>query len=75
MVCKLTDDGYAEADKASKRIAAAFSEHPNWHSSDGELREARQEVTFALITVEDDLTKVTKTVEELFSLLRKGFQP
>lgn len=72
VVSKLTDDGYADVDAASRAIAKVFSDHPNWHRSDAELRETRQEVTFALVAVEDDIEKVTRTVEELFSLLRKG---
>jgi hypothetical protein len=32
-------------------------------------------VTFALVHEEDDLEKVTATVESLFILLRKGFKP
>jgi type I restriction enzyme R subunit len=75
VLCKLTDDGHADAEATSRTIAKVFAEHPNWHRSDTELREVRQEVTFALVAVEDDLTKVTRTVEELFTLLRKGFEP
>lgn len=74
VLCKLTDDDYAETDATSRAIAKVFADHPNWHRSDAELRETRQEVTFALVASEDDLTKVTRTVEELFALLRKGFQ-
>jgi type I restriction enzyme R subunit len=74
VLCKLTDDGYSDADQTSRAIANVFADHPNWHRGDAALREARQDVTFALIAVEDDIEKVTRTVEELFALLRKGFQ-
>jgi type I restriction enzyme R subunit len=74
VLCKLTDDGYADADTTSRAIAQVFVEHPNWYRSEAALRTARQDVTFALVAVEDDIEKVTRTVEELFALLRKGFR-
>jgi N-6 DNA Methylase/HsdM N-terminal domain/UvrB domain 3 len=74
VLCKLTDDDYADADQTSRIIAKVFEDHPNWYRSEAALREARQEVTFALVSVEDDVEKVTRTVGELFALLRKGFQ-
>ena len=43
--------------------------------SEAELRELRKQVTFALLRVEDDVEKVTATVEALFNLLRKSFKP
>jgi hypothetical protein len=61
-----------DPDGTSRAIASVFSERPNWHRSDAELRETRQEVTFALFAVEDDVPKVTRTVEELFASLRKA---
>jgi type I restriction enzyme, R subunit len=73
--CKLTDDGYSDADQTGAAIAKVFADHPNWYRSDAALREARQDVTFALVAVEDNIEKVTRTVEELFALLRKGFRP
>lgn len=75
VLSKLTDDGYSDAEETSVTIARIFSDYPNWPRSDAELREARQEVTFALLVNEEDLEKVTRTVEELFALLRKGFRP
>jgi hypothetical protein len=37
-----------------------------------ELREARKQVTFAIFAEEDDLNKVTATVDALFTLLQKA---
>ena len=48
---------------------------PNWQRSEAELREVRKQVTFALYAQEEDMQKVTATVEALFSLLQKSFQP
>jgi type I restriction enzyme R subunit len=55
-------------------VAQAFTNFPNWQHSEAELREVRKKVTFALFAEEDDLTKVTATVEALFNLLQKSFR-
>src|ERR1035437_3766777 len=75
VLCKLTDDGIKNPDAASRKVAEAFTKYPNWQRSEGELRELRKQVTFALLRVEDDVEKVTATVEALFTLLRKSFKP
>jgi type I restriction enzyme R subunit len=75
VLCKLTEDGIPNPGTASKKVAAAFAKFPNWQRSEAELRELRQQVTFALYAQEDDMQKVTATVEALFSLLQKSFQP
>jgi type I restriction enzyme R subunit len=75
VLCKLTDDGIPNPDSASKKVAAAFSKVPNWQRSEAELREVRQLVTFAVYSEEDDMGKVTTTVESLFTLLHKSFRP
>ncbi|TAE75869.1 MAG: HsdR family type I site-specific deoxyribonuclease [Verrucomicrobia bacterium] len=72
VLCKLTDDGIPDAEAVSGRIREAFVKHPGWKDSDGVLRELRKAVTFAVFSAEDDLEKVTATVESLFSLLEKA---
>jgi type I restriction enzyme, R subunit len=56
-------------------LSEAFAKFPNWQRSEGELRELRKQVTFALLREEDDVEKVTATVDALFTLLRKSFKP
>lgn len=73
VLCKLTDDGISNPDAVSKTVARALAEHPNWQRSEAELREVRQRVTFALVAEEDDIAKVTATVEALFDLLQRSF--
>jgi type I restriction enzyme, R subunit len=75
VLCKLTDDGIKNPDAASRKVAEAFTKYPNWQRSEAELREVRNQVTFAIMRVEDDVEKVTATVEALFTLLRKSFKP
>jgi type I restriction enzyme R subunit len=75
VLCKLTDDGIPNPEAASKKVAAAFGKFPNWQRSEAELRELRQQVTFALYAEENDMQKVTTTVESLFTLLHKSFRP
>jgi len=75
VLCKLTDDGIANPERASRRVAGEFAKCPNWRRSEAELRELRKQVTFAVFAEEDKLEKVTATVEALFTLLQKSFRP
>ncbi|RYG94166.1 MAG: hypothetical protein EON58_16865 [Alphaproteobacteria bacterium] len=74
MLCKLTEDGIQNPDKVSAKIREAFAKHSGWKDGEAELRELRKQVTFALFSEEDDLEKVTGTVESLFVLLEKTFR-
>jgi type I restriction enzyme R subunit len=74
VLCKLTDDGVANPAVVSKKVAESFAKFPNWRRSEVDLREARKQVTFAVLAEEDDIAKVTATVESLFNLLRKSSQ-
>jgi len=56
----------------SQKIKTAFVEHPNWVTSEKDLRQVRQKMTFALYPEEDDLDKVTETVDHLLTLLMKA---
>jgi type I restriction enzyme R subunit len=72
VLCKLTDEGVANAEAASKKVRAAFAEFPNWRESEKELRELRKKVTFAIFAEEDDLDKVTGLVDSIFTVLQKA---
>ena len=65
-------DGIPQPEAVSQKIRAAFVEHPNWTRSEKDLRDLRQKITFALYAQEDDLDKVTSTVDHLFTLLMKA---
>jgi len=75
VLCKLTDDGIANPEQVSRKVAGEFAKFPNWRRSEAELRELRKQVTFAVFAQEDDLEKVTATVEALFALLQKSYRP
>ena len=75
VLCKLTEDGIPNPEAVSRKVASAFGEFPNWRSSEQELREARKKITFALLAEQEDMDKVTATVEALFTLLQKAFRP
>jgi type I restriction enzyme, R subunit len=72
VLCKLTDEGVANAETASKKVREAFAEFSNWRDSEKELRELRQKVTFAIFAEEDDLNKVTMLVDSIFAVLQKA---
>jgi len=74
VLCKLTDDGIPNPEQVSRKVAGEFAEFPNWQRSEAELRELRKQVTFAVFAEEDDLEKVTATVEALFTLLQKSYR-
>jgi type I restriction enzyme, R subunit len=61
--------GIPQPEAVSQKIRAAFVEYPNWLRTEKDLR---QQITFALYAQEDDLDKVTSTVEHLFTLLMKA---
>jgi type I restriction enzyme R subunit len=72
VLCKLTDEGVANAEVASKKVRDAFAEFSNWRQSEKELRELRKKVTFAIFAEEDDLNKVTALVDSIFTVLQKA---
>lgn len=74
VLCKMTDDGITNPERVSRKIAEAFAKFPNWRRSEAELREVRQQVTFAVFAEEDDMTKVAATVEALFTHLQKSYR-
>ena len=75
VLCKLTDDGIPNPEQVSKKVREGFAKFPNWQRSEAELREVRKQVTFAIFAEEDDMAKVTATVDALFVLLQKSFRP
>jgi type I restriction enzyme R subunit len=68
----LQDADIAQPEAVSEKIKAALVEHPNWARSEKAMREVRQKMTFALYAQEDDLEKVTATVDQLLTLLLKA---
>jgi type I restriction enzyme R subunit len=75
VLCKLTDDGIPNPEPVSKKVREAFGKFSNWQRSEAELRKVRKQVTFAIFAEEDDMAKVTATVDALFVLLQKSFRP
>jgi len=65
----LIDKRINDSDKVTEQIKNEFVNHPNWKTSEKELRELRQAVYFALLKVEDDIDKVAGIVDELFNSL------
>lgn len=74
MLAKFTEDGIPNPETVAGKVREAFNKHPNWKSSEAELREARKQVTFAIFADEDDLNKVTAIVDSLFTLLQRSYK-
>jgi type I restriction enzyme R subunit len=74
MMSKFTDEGIPNPEKVAGKVRETFEKHPNWKTSEAELREARKQVTFAIFSEEDDLNKVTATVDALFTLLQRSYK-
>lgn len=69
---QLTEQGIPNAAVVSAKVCAAFGKFTNWQRSENELRELRKQVTYAIFAEEDDMDKVTATVEALFDHLIRG---
>jgi type I restriction enzyme R subunit len=74
MMSKFTEEGIPNPEKVAGKVREAFEKHPNWKTHEGDLREARTKVTFAVFSEEDDLNKVTATVDALFTLLQRSYK-
>jgi type I restriction enzyme R subunit len=74
MVSKFTEDGIPNPERVAGKVREAFERHPNWKTSEAELREARKQVTFAIFSEEEDLNKVTAIVDALFTLLQRSYK-
>jgi type I restriction enzyme R subunit len=72
MMSRFTEEGIPKPEKVAGKVREAFEKHPNWKTSEAELREARKQVTFAICSEEEDLGKVTATVKALFTLLHRS---
>ena len=68
----LRESDIPNAETVSQKIKAAFVEHPNWSTSEKDLREVRQKMTFAIFPEEDDFDKVVAVVDRLLTLLMKA---
>jgi len=65
----LLDKNIKNAETVTKQIKEEFLNHPNWKTSDKELRELRKAVYFALLSEEDDIEKAANLIDELFNHL------
>lgn len=68
----LQDEGVDGAEAVSGKIRTAFLGLPNWRTSEASLRELRQQVTFAIAAEMNDLDRVVKIVDDLFTVLEKA---
>jgi type I restriction enzyme R subunit len=68
----LLNEGVDGAEAVSGKIRTAFLNFPNWRKSEASLRELRQKVTFAIAAEMDDLDRVVKIVDDLFTVLEKA---
>lgn len=74
MMTKFADGGIPNAENVAGKVREAFEKQSNWKRSEAEMREVRRQVTFAIFSEEDDLNKVTATVDALFTLLQRSYQ-
>ena len=62
VLCKLTDEGIANAETASKKVRRRRSpSFPTGSAAKRNCAKLRKKVTFAIFAEEDDLNKVTAT--------------
>ncbi len=65
----LSEKAIKNVDQVTRQIQQEFVSHPNWKTSEKELRELRQAVYFAVLSEEDDINKAANLIEELFNQL------
>jgi len=70
----LLDKGFANADDITKQINQAFVTHPNWKTSEKELRELRTQAYYEVLPQNDDIDKAAATVDDLFDNLFKAYK-
>ena len=75
MMSRFADEGIPNPEAVAAKVRIAFESHPHWKTSEAELRNVRQQVTFAIFSEVDDIDKVTATVDALFTLLQRSPQP
>ena len=71
---KMLENEINNAEEITKEIKGQFVNHPNWKSSEKELRELRKAVYFALLAEEDDINKAANLIDELFNHLFIAFK-
>jgi type I restriction enzyme R subunit len=69
---KLVETGIEDAEAIAKNAGRPFADVPYWRTSERDLREVRQRVTFAILAAMDDLDAATALVETIFNVLRKS---
>lgn len=70
----IEEAGVQEPEQVSRKIKSIFMEHPNWQTSEKDLREVRNKLTITLYSAIDDLDQVTETVNNLLDALLKPVQ-
>ena len=71
---KMLENEINNSEEVTKQIKGEFVNHPNWKSSEKDLRELRQAVYFALLAEEDDIDKAANLIDELFNHLFIAFK-
>jgi type I restriction enzyme R subunit len=69
----LLDKGINNVEGITKQIREEFLNHPNWQTSERELRDLRQGTYYAILSEEDDIDKAAVIVEDLFNHLYKAY--
>jgi type I restriction enzyme R subunit len=62
------------SEEVTKQIKEEFVNHPNWKTSEKELRELRQAIYFALLSEEDNIEKAATMIDEIFNHLFIAFK-
>lgn len=67
----LLEENVPNTDEVSQQIGQAFINHSNWKRIEKDLRQVRNEATFAIFAEEDDEARVADIVEKIFTSLTK----
>lgn len=71
VMCQFQEASVTDPEATSKKVAKAFTEHPNWQKSENQQRDLRQAITFALYAAAEDPDEdqIAAQVEGLLNIL------
>jgi type I restriction enzyme R subunit len=72
VVSTFTERGLPNPESVAINVREAFEKHLNWQTSEAEMRDVRNQVTFAIYNEVEDLHTVTTIVDDLFNLLQRS---
>ncbi len=72
VICTFKERAISTPEDVAAKVCSALIRYPHWQTSEADLREARNLVTFAIAAAVDDVADVAAIVEDLFLHLQRS---